>query len=138
VIQGTGDGWKDWSDDVLDAKAGAATVLVERRGSGAEAFGRGIKQPMTFGAFLRALQGSDARLYLSTQEVGVARDGHPLLYAPPLLQLAGQFPARQALMGNLVPQAINMWMGCAPKGMIGSVRLASLSTHVTHKHTCSS
>lgn len=49
-------------------------------------------------------------------QVGVGRDGHPLLYGPPLVQLAGEFPLQPPLMGNLVPQSVNMWMGCAPDG----------------------
>lgn len=49
-------------------------------------------------------------------QVGVGRDGHPLLYGPPLIQLAGAFPLEQPLMGQLVPQSINVWMGCAPEG----------------------
>jgi hypothetical protein len=49
-------------------------------------------------------------------QVGVGRDGHPLLYGAPLVQLEGQFPLLQPLMGHLVPQSVNMWMGCAPEG----------------------
>lgn len=49
-------------------------------------------------------------------QVGVGRDGHPLLYGAPLVQLEGRFPLLQPLMGHLVPQSVNMWMGCAPEG----------------------
>jgi hypothetical protein len=49
-------------------------------------------------------------------QVGVGRDGHLLLCGPPLVQLGGHFPLQQPLMGHLVPQSVNMWMGCAPEG----------------------
>lgn len=46
----------------------------------------------------------------------MAHDGHPLLYGPPLVDLQGSCPLEQPLMPHLVPQSINMWMGCAPGG----------------------
>ncbi|KAF8072806.1 jmj4 [Scenedesmus sp. PABB004] len=116
VLDGIDPAWASWTDDALIAAAGDARVMVERRGSAAEAFGQGVKVPMLFGDLVRALQAGDTGLYLSTQEVGVGSDGHPLLYGAPLAALEGRFPLRQRLMGQLVPQSINMWMGCAPEG----------------------
>lgn len=51
-------------------------------------------------------------------QVGVGHDGHPLLYGPPLVDMEGCFPLQQPLLQNLVPQSINMWMGCAPEGTL--------------------
>lgn len=34
----------------------------------------------------------------------------------PVLQLAGDLPVQPSLLGNLVPQQINLWAGCAPEG----------------------
>jgi hypothetical protein len=59
-------------------------------------------------------------------QVPTCPDGHPHLYGPPLDHLAGHFPLQQPLMGRLVPQAINMWMGCAAEGGPTSF-MASLS-----------
>lgn len=53
-------------------------------------------------------------------QVGVGHDGHPLLYGPPLVDLQGSFPLEQPLMPHLVPQSINMWMGCAPGGELAA------------------
>jgi hypothetical protein len=49
-------------------------------------------------------------------QVGVGRDGHPLLYGPPMVDMDDSFPLQQPLLKHLVPQSINMWMGCAPDG----------------------
>lgn len=89
---------------------------MEARDSEAQGFGRGKKVRMAFGDFLRRVSGGDATLYHTTQEAAVEADGHPALYAPPLAQLAGDFPPRPALLGRLVPQAVNLWAGCAPAG----------------------
>lgn len=41
------------------------------------------------------------------------RDGHPELWAPPVSLLAADVTPHPRLMGGLVPQQVNMWMGCA-------------------------
>jgi hypothetical protein len=40
-------------------------------------------------------------------------------------QLAGPLPLQPALMGNLVPQSINLWMGAAQEGEGGLAALAA-------------
>ena len=49
-------------------------------------------------------------------QVGLDRAGHPKLLAAPLTELQADIPLRPALMGNLVPQQINLWMGAAQEG----------------------
>ena len=51
-------------------------------------------------------------------QVKIASDGHPELFAAPVVQLATDFPLRPLLLGNLVPHQINMWTGVAPSGKL--------------------
>lgn len=48
---------------------GDAEVLVEVRGGAGEAYGKGVKKRMTFGAFVRAMAAGDTNLYLTAQQV---------------------------------------------------------------------
>ena len=49
-------------------------------------------------------------------QVRFDRAGHPNLLAAPLTELQAAIPLRSALMGILVPQQINLWMGAAQAG----------------------
>lgn len=55
-------------------------------------------------------------LFLLVVQVPVAPDGHPHLWAPPISCVARLLPLQPPLMGHLVPQAINVWMGAAQEG----------------------
>lgn len=46
----------------------------------------------------------------------MAADGHPQLFAPPVMQLQADLPLQPACMGNLIPQQLNLWMGNSPDG----------------------
>ena len=95
---------------------GSASVQVEQRRTSNDSFGRGIKVCMSFDELVWRVAGGDDSVYLTTQPVAVAPDGHPELCAAPVAQLQGDFPLRPALLGNLVPQQLNLWMGAAPAG----------------------
>lgn len=45
-----------------------------------------------------------------------ASDGHPALVGEPLASLQADFVARPALVGNLVTQSCNVWMGASQQG----------------------
>jgi len=81
-----------------------------------QAFGRGRKVMATFAAVIDAASRGDSSCYLSTQRRQRGADGIPVVMAEPLTSLAADFPLRPALLGNLVPQAVNLWMGHAPDG----------------------
>ena len=51
-------------------------------------------------------------------QVPVAADGHLELYTTPLTHLSHDFCHTPRLMGNLVPQQMNLWMGIAPSGTL--------------------
>ena len=78
-------------------------IQVEVRDGPADSFGKGRRVPTTFGALL---DGGSPNLYLTTQEVPEGQ-----LLAAPLTAIATQLPLRPALLGNLVPQSINLWLG---------------------------
>ncbi|MEW5320072.1 MAG: hypothetical protein WDW38_011175 [Sanguina aurantia] len=112
-------GWRAsalWDDDYLIQHAGLAKVMVEKRKDPSDTFGRGRKVEMTFGRLVKRLAGGDESLYMTTQQVPVALDGHPSLMTSPLTQLAEDFEPRPSIEGNLVPQQINMWMGNSRSG----------------------
>lgn len=98
------------------APQGDEPIRVEVRSSEQGVFGRGNKKDTTFGKLVAAMASGDTSLYLTTQDVAAAADGFPELHAGPVSRLSTDFPARPALLGGLVPQNINLWMGCAPDG----------------------
>ena len=88
---------------------------IEVRDDG-QAFGRGRKVKGTFAAVIDAASHGDSGCYLSTQRRQRGADCIPAVMAEPLTSLATDFPLRPALLGDLVPQAVNLWMGHAPDG----------------------
>lgn len=100
-----------WTNEYLDRVAGDETLAVERRGDTSEKFGRGIEVQMKFRELLALLAGGDELHYLTTQDVEAEADGRPEVMAPFVACLQQDFPLRPALLGHLVPQNINIWMG---------------------------
>ena len=49
-------------------------------------------------------------------QVDEAHDGLPGIAAPPVSQLTDDVGIRPALLGNLIPQQINLWMGSSSTG----------------------
>lgn len=101
--------WK--SIEYLKRKAGDVTVMVEQRSSEKDSFGKGNEKPMKFGDLLDLIEKGDSMHYLTTQDVEANEDGRPELMAPFMKRFQDDFPLRPSLMGNLVPQNINLWMG---------------------------
>ncbi|KAL4109557.1 hypothetical protein PRIC1_001256 [Phytophthora ramorum] len=99
------------SDDRLIELAGDTKLTVERRGDAKEKFGRGIAVEMAFRELLQLISSGNEMHYLTTQEVAFEEDGRPEIMAPFMKKLHQDFPLRPKLMGHLIPQNINMWMG---------------------------
>ncbi|EGZ24385.1 hypothetical protein PHYSODRAFT_539491 [Phytophthora sojae] len=99
------------SDDRLIELAGDTKLTVERRGDVKEKFGKGIAVEMPFRDLLKLIESGDEMHYLTTQEVAFEEDGRPEIMAPFMKKLQQDFPVRPKLMGQLIPQNINMWMG---------------------------
>ena len=111
-------GLKKWkvNNDHLRNLAGEEKVMVEVRSNEKESFGRGNETPMTFNAFLDSIEKGDSMHYLTTQDVEANEDGQPDLMAPFMKRMKGDFPLRPKIMGNLIPQNINMWFGNSKDG----------------------
>nr|CCA17920.1 ion channel putative [Albugo laibachii Nc14] len=108
---------KKWeSNEYLDTLSGEELVQVEYRANEMESFGRGRETQMSFHSFLQLVERGDTLHYLTTQDVEEGESGRPELMAPFVQRLRNDFPIRPALMGNLIPQNINVWMGHARNG----------------------
>jgi hypothetical protein len=101
--------WK--SIDYLKSKAGDEKVVVEKRSSKNDSFGKGNEISMKFHAFLDLISKGDSMHYMTTQDVEANEDGRPDLMAQFMKKFRDDFPLRPPLMGNLIPQNINLWMG---------------------------
>ena len=106
--------WKDIN--YLDTKVGDQQVSVEKRLGTDSSFGKGNEVEMSFSKFLNLIKDGDDKHYLTTQDVHADDDGRPELMSPLMQGLQQDFPLRPTLMGNLVPQNINMWLGNNKEG----------------------
>ena len=100
-------------DAALEAAAGDCQLQVEVRAGAADAFGKGNRRRMRFGALLRKVAQGATQYYLTTQELPQLRGGGEQLVGPPLSRLPGRFPLRPPLLPSLIPQSINLWLGRA-------------------------
>lgn len=52
--------------------------------------------------------------YQTSKELPLGPDDRPALTSPPITELLrqGDLPLRPSLLGHLVPQNLNLWMGC--------------------------
>jgi hypothetical protein len=95
----------------LQDKAGHQTVKVERRRNHSDGYGQGNEVSMKFSQFLQLLQKKDELHYLTTQDVHSNNDGRPEILPQFMEALSDDFPIQPSLMGNLIPQIVNLWMG---------------------------
>ena len=95
----------------LNKHAGDQTVMVEHRSTTSDNYGQGNEIPMKFSQFLHLLEKGDELHYLTTQDVQSNDDGRPDLLPVFMKALSDDFPIRPHLMGKLIPQNINLWMG---------------------------
>ena len=109
--------WHLWTDEYLRARAGDAVVRVEARASTQAAFGASRHQQLRFSDFLdRLVKHRDELLYLTTEATQFDAHGRLSVVSPPLTHLLGDVPLRPAVMGGLVPAALNLWMGRSRDG----------------------
>jgi hypothetical protein len=112
-----------WTNDYLRKKAGSSKIRVEVRtaevdGSGKGRFGKGSETVMTFKDFLDKTEqqpDGDCLHYLTTQDLEYNPEGQPEIVSEPVKQLVGEFPWKPSIMGNLVLQNANIWMGRSNK-----------------------
>lgn len=79
-------------------------------------FGTGVQRiATTFGEFLDSLKGKKGpHPYLTTQYTDDANEEET--FPPPTNALIDDFPIVPRLMGNLVLQQVNLWVGKSEKG----------------------
>lgn len=108
---------KLWTDNnYLRSKAGDKNVQVEEKTKTDLSFGKGSVKHTTFSDFLTDLENhnnSVSDMYMSTQELHYSEDGKPDLVSEPVASLISDIPVTPSLMGNLVPQNVNLWMGAS-------------------------
>ncbi|KAI9209803.1 cupin-like domain-containing protein [Polychytrium aggregatum] len=127
VLEGCTYPQANWTpQSVADMGAGAISVQVE--GMGADGFfGSGKLRSLTnFDQFVRRLETQgEIGLYMTTQYYEPSPDSDPdrdvspevqldrvLDYCqPPLTALLGRFEMTPAILGHLVPQQVNLWIG---------------------------
>jgi len=100
----------------LKSKADDVAIHVEKRVKGlptttTRVFGRGQEVEMKFGELLKELEQGSEEYYLTTQDLPLLEDDRPDIMTPPVTQLQGYFPLRPTIMGHLIPQNLNIWMG---------------------------
>lgn len=105
-------GWKWLNSDYLRSVAGEEVVKVERRSKVSDnRFGKGCEEKMKFGDFLTHLDSGDQSLYMTTQDLTYSAEGLPSLISPPVTSLVKDFVWTPRILGNLVLQNANLWMG---------------------------
>lgn len=100
-----------WSNDYIKSKAGECVVKVEHRATKTDPFGKGHETSMKFLDFIDQLSNGSELLYLTTQKLLYSPEGQPHIISPPLTHLTDDMIIRPSIMGNLIPQNINIWMG---------------------------
>jgi hypothetical protein len=100
-----------WTNQYLKEMAGKSQVKVEYREDSHGRFGKGNEKTMEFGEFIDNLSSGDQRWYLTTQKLDYSAEGQPMIVSHPITELLGDIPLRPKIMGNLIPQNINLWMG---------------------------
>ncbi|KNC97695.1 uncharacterized protein SPPG_07157 [Spizellomyces punctatus DAOM BR117] len=111
--------WKasTWTADYLKRRSGDLTVKVERKHPSTGGFGSGLDRlEMRFSDFLKRLENGERDLYMTTQYATHEDKDEAmqkvLEFLPhPLTNLVNDFPLHPELMGHLVPQMVNLWMG---------------------------
>ncbi|KAL8009444.1 putative JmjC domain-containing protein [Plasmopara halstedii] len=104
------------SNDRLIELIGDTKLTVERRGGLHDKFGKGMAVEMPFCDLLKLMASGDEFHYLTTQDVAFEEDGRPEIMSSFMKKLQLDFPLRPKLMGYLIPQNINMWMGNSKHG----------------------
>lgn len=112
--------YQKWTDiEYLKRTAGEATIKVEPMHAKKKQYGTNVKRvSKTFGAFLSSLQQEDAESYdyLTTQYDDADPDPAAAAFPEPMRSLLKDVPPKPKVMGNLVLQQMNLWLGRSRQG----------------------
>ncbi|KAG8904543.1 hypothetical protein FRB99_001583 [Tulasnella sp. 403] len=103
----------------LATKAGSATVMVEPIHRPSNQFGTGERRIRTiFAEFLRSLKATTGPYnYMTTQyEDSEEAEAETRMFPSPTHRLTSDFPPVPRLMGNLVLEQVNLWIGRSEDG----------------------
>ena len=104
--------YKVWSNQELRERSGEDTIRCEIRDDvNTGGYGRGLEMELSFNQFLDRIESGDESIYLTTQELQYTLEDEPLLLSSPVCGLRQDFSMSPELMGNLVLQNVNLWMG---------------------------
>ncbi|KAG8844940.1 hypothetical protein FRB96_002775 [Tulasnella sp. 330] len=109
--------WKDMA--YLKNVAGDAQVMVEPLAEASNQYGTGVTRTlMPFKQFLELLESEAGPYpYLTTQYENVNDDNQVAsMFPPPTLALRRDFPVKPRLMGRLVLDQVNLWIGRSSEG----------------------
>ena len=104
-----------WTNQYLKDLAGRSQVKVEYRQDSSARFGQGNERTMEFGEFIDQISSGNQSLYLTTQKLNYSAEGQPMIVSHPITELLEDIPLRPKIMGNLIPQNINLWMGSSDR-----------------------
>lgn len=88
---------------------------MEYRDSPEDRFGKGKEIQMKYNKFIEEIENGNELYYMTTQKLEYTAEGQACILSPPMSSLEKDFPINPPIMGNLVVQNINMWMGASSK-----------------------
>ncbi|KAI8853893.1 cupin-like domain-containing protein [Chytridium lagenaria] len=144
-----------WTPSYLKTQAGDAVVQVETRKDAHDTFGSGRPRIQAlFRDVVDDLLEGNTDIYLSTQYIQALKPAHDdadttriaighefdlverfeEFCGQPLRRLLGDFPLRPKVMGGLVPQQVNLWLGASGEtGSSSGLHHESISVRKMHK-----
>jgi hypothetical protein len=111
-------GWglDKWTNEYLKENC-HSDVKIEYRDSPADRFGKGKEIQMPFNKFMQEIENGSELYYMTTQKLGYSAEGQASILSPPMCSLENDFPMNPPIMGNLIVQNINLWVGASEKSV---------------------
>ena len=111
----------------------STTTTIEE--STTTTFGNGNEISITFHNFLNLLQSGSTNHYLTTQDVQCNTDGRPELMSQFMKCLQHDITLQPKIMGGLILQNVNLWMGNTAPATAGGGRSDDAATAVASDST---
>lgn len=114
-------GLDKWTNEYLKENCNSE-VKIEYRDSSSDRFGKGKEIQMPYNKVVEEIENGSQLYYMTTQKLDYTAEGQAAILSPPMSSLQGDFPINPPLLGNLIVQNINMWMGasveCVTSGLV--------------------
>jgi hypothetical protein len=112
----TGWGLDKWTNQYLKSQC-QSEVKIEYRDTPSDRFGKGNEIQMSFDKFVQEIESGNELYYMTTQKLDYSAEGQASILSPPMNSLHEDFPVNPPIMGNLIVQNINMWMGASARSV---------------------